>query len=249
VLLRIAELLRQVKFVPTGLTALPSGIILMLRMPANHLDTNMSVFQAVVEVPRLLSAACVNQRDASQSQPVICSLGHAQFRRACPRTHAHRTAACHTDPRLVIETPSMEHPLQVLFPSPNHICGHHSLWCHLRWTFTTALQLSGMPAPPPVAAQTALLVAASDSVPQLVTANVTGISVAADGAASHATLLLSTGHAAGNLTSQARHCRSRGGPKYTRSPQPDMHTMALCTASVIHCDLSLAVTKCSHILF
>lgn len=51
----------QVEFVPMGLTAQPGGIILVLRMPAVYLDTQMSLFQAIVEVaslPVLGSSGC-----------------------------------------------------------------------------------------------------------------------------------------------------------------------------------------------
>lgn len=76
-------------------------------------------------------------------------------------------------------------------------------------TWLPNLQVTGGPAPPPVTTQTALLAAASDAVPQLVSANVTGVTTAPGGGATNATLLIGTGHPAGTFTPQVA-CNSMG---------------------------------------
>lgn len=42
--------LLQVKFVPLGQTVMPGALILVLRMPWDSLNTQLSVFEAFVEV-------------------------------------------------------------------------------------------------------------------------------------------------------------------------------------------------------
>lgn len=69
-----------------------------------------------------------------------------------------------------------------------------------------ALQFSGGPAPPPVPAQTALLVAVAGAVTQLVSANITSVTAAPGGVASNATLLIGTAHPVGTFTAEASHC-------------------------------------------